>query len=157
LRRQLLFEDVGALLPDNRFHKRTDDLPDLFLFEAYRADTACCGRASRERIKLSTATLACKDLIASLPFKLVYQLKKRYSPNNHEIKTLFVDNHLRAQLTLRVLCSNLIFGTIIMKRTFQPSVLKRARTHGFRARMRTNGGRKVIMARRSKGRARLAV
>lgn len=43
-----------------------------------------------------------------------------------------------------------------MERTYQPSKLVRARRHGFRARMATAGGRKVLAARRKHGRAKLS-
>jgi large subunit ribosomal protein L34 len=45
----------------------------------------------------------------------------------------------------------------VSKRTYQPNVRRRAKTHGFRLRMRTRAGRAIISNRRAKGRTRLAV
>ena len=45
----------------------------------------------------------------------------------------------------------------VSKRTFQPNNRRRAKTHGFRLRMRTRAGRAILAARRKKGRARVSV
>jgi large subunit ribosomal protein L34 len=50
----------------------------------------------------------------------------------------------------------LTWSSPVSKRTFQPNNRRRAKTHGFRLRMRTRAGRAILAARREKGRTRLS-
>ena len=50
----------------------------------------------------------------------------------------------------------LSLGVLVSKRTFQPNNRRRAKTHGFRLRMRTRAGRAILAGRRAKGRASLS-
>jgi large subunit ribosomal protein L34 len=63
-----------------------------------------------------------------------------------------------AQATPSLMTGGKIHVNIIyMSRTYQPKKKKRARTHGFRSRQRSHGGRRVLSRRRNKGRRKLTV
>jgi large subunit ribosomal protein L34 len=79
--------------------------------------------------------------------------------NNHVPKTIDSLNHQISQRSVRAIFEHLNelvgSGILFIKRTFQPSILRRKRKHGFLARAATRHGRDILNRRRSKGRTAL--
>ena len=78
------------------------------------------------------------------------------SDASHEIRFLLVCPGLPSRLLFPCHRFHMSRSPRVSKRTFQPNNRRRAKTHGFRLRMRTRAGRAILSARRRKGRSELS-